>query len=318
MDTQNERLRTMELFAGAGGGVLGALLNGHVPVCYVEREPYAQRVLIQRMRDGLLPDAPIWDDVRTFDGVPWRGRVDVVSGGFPCQDISVAGKGAGLEGARSGLWSEMARIVREVGPRYVFVENSPALTSRGLGVVLRDLAALGYNAEWGVLGARDVGAPHRRDRIWILAHADGERELQPKRGERDQWRRVGDGCKDVPHTDGERIREQQRRVCGQGGAGKAELAINGSKGPMAHADGERLEKLDVSALGDRMGQPARRVDAPTWWGRDPAEGPVESRVGRVVDGMADRVDRLRAIGNGQVSAVAASAWRLLMDRSRGA
>src|SRR5690606_18435614 len=112
---------------------------------------------------GLLAPFPIWDDVRTFDGRPWRGRVDVVSGGFPCQDISSAGKGAGIEGERSGMWREMARIVGEVGPRYVFVENSPMLVSRGLGRVLGDLAALGYDARWGVLGAIDVGAPHRRE-----------------------------------------------------------------------------------------------------------------------------------------------------------
>jgi DNA (cytosine-5)-methyltransferase 1 len=141
----------------------------------VEWDAYAASVLVARQNDGTLPPFPIWDDVQTFDGRPWQGRVDVVSGGFPCQDISVAGKGAGINGERSGMWKHMARIIREVQPRFVFVENSPALTSRGLGIVLGDLAALGYDAKWCVLGASDVGAPHRRKRIWVLADADGQR-----------------------------------------------------------------------------------------------------------------------------------------------
>lgn len=161
----------MALFAGAGGGILAGKILGWRTVCAVERDPYAARVLLVRQRDRSLPYFPIWDDVRTFDGRPWRGIVDVVSGGFPCQDISVAGKGAGITGERSGLWSEFARIIREVGPRYVFVENSAALTVRGLGTVLGDLAAMGFDAEWGVLSAAQVGAWHKRERIWIVAES---------------------------------------------------------------------------------------------------------------------------------------------------
>ena len=160
-------MNELALFAGAGGGILGGNMLGWRTVCAVEFEPYAASVLAQRQNDGLLPPFPIWDDVRTFDGKPWRGLVDVVSGGFPCQDISAAGKGAGIAGERSGLWGEMARIICEVRPRYVFVENSPMLVSRGLERVLGDLAAMGYNAEWGVLGADAAGALHKRDRIWI-------------------------------------------------------------------------------------------------------------------------------------------------------
>ena len=151
-------MNELALFAGAGGGILGGKLLGWTTVCAVEWEAYPASVLIARQNEGVLPPFPIWDDVRTFDGRPWRGRVDVVSGGFPCQDISAAGKGAGIDGERSGMWAHMARIVREVGPRYVFVENSPMLTSRGLGRVLGDLAAMGYDARWGVLGANDAGA----------------------------------------------------------------------------------------------------------------------------------------------------------------
>jgi len=163
-------MNELHLFAGAGGGILGGQLSGHTCVCAVEIESYPRQVLLQRQRDGILPKFPIWDDINTFDGKPWRGKVDIVCGGFPCQDISSAGKGAGIEGKRSGLWGEMARVVSEVRPRFVFVENSPMLTSRGLYRVLGDLAELGYDARWCVLGADDTGAPHRRKRIWILAY----------------------------------------------------------------------------------------------------------------------------------------------------
>lgn len=166
----NTGVRELALFAGAGGGILGGHLLGWRTVCAVEFEPYAASVLVARQNDGILPPFPIWDDVRTFDGRPWRGLVDVVSGGFPCQDISAAGNGAGIDGERSGLWREMARIVGEVQPRFVFVENSPLLVRRGLAVVLGDLTELGYDARWCVMGAADVGAPHQRDRIWIVAN----------------------------------------------------------------------------------------------------------------------------------------------------
>ena len=164
-------MNELALFAGAGGGILGGHLLGWRTVCAVEYEPYAAAVLIQRQNDGILQPFPVWDDVRTFDGKPWRGIVDVVSGGFPCTDISAAGRGAGITGEASGLWKEMARIICEVRPRYVFVENSPLLTSRGLDVVLGDLAAMGFCCSWCVLGAADVGAPHQRDRIWIRGEA---------------------------------------------------------------------------------------------------------------------------------------------------
>ena len=170
-------LRELALFAGAGGGILGGHLLGWRTVCAVERDAYAAAVLCQRQNDGLLPPFPVWAEVSTFNGYPWQGIVEVISGGFPCQDISAAGKGAGITGSRSGLWKEFARIVCEVRPRYVYVENSPILASRGLDVVLGDLAALGLDAEWGVLSAADVGAPHRRDRVWIVANPAGNGRL---------------------------------------------------------------------------------------------------------------------------------------------
>src|ERR1700744_3127652 len=180
MKRDERPLNELHLFAGAGGGILGGMLLGHTTVCAVEIEPYCRKILLQRQRDGILPKFPIWDDVRTFDGKPWRGLVDVVCGGFPCQDISSAGRGKGIEGTQSGLWKEMARIVGEVGPRFVFVENSPVLTSRGFGVVLGDLASLGFDVRWGKLGAIHTGLIHKRMRLWIFAYSEWDKQSRPE------------------------------------------------------------------------------------------------------------------------------------------
>jgi len=263
-------LRTLHLFAGAGGGILADMLLGHTPVCAVELEEYPRRVLLQRQLDGILPVFPIWDDVTTFSGYEWRGKVDVVSGGFPCQDISSAGKGAGITGARSGLWTHMARIIGEVRPRFVFVENSPLLVSRGLDTVLSDLAEMGFDAAWGVIGAHHAGAPHKRDRIWIMAHSES------------QCRRAG-LCESGSKQDGSELTNCGCNVADANGAGF-------EKQRCAVADGEEHE---ASKCGG-------------WWESEPD-------LGRVAHGVAARVDRLRAIGNGQVSCVAALAWEILND-----
>ena len=273
-------MNELALFAGAGGGILGGHLLGWRTVCAVEWEPYPASVLCVRQNEGLLPAFPIWDDVQTFDGRPWRGRVDVVSGGFPCQDISAAGKGAGIDGARSGMWGHMARIIGEIRPRYVFVENSPMLTSRGLGRVLGDLAEMGYDARWGVLGAVDAGAPHKRDRIWIkaeLADANGGRfgQCEPKA---ESVFRISSSSKR------NEILPDTLRQRGQLSAKRELTAI----------------KLPWSDSKTRSSKGIVRE----WWATEPD-------VGRVAHGVAARVDRLKAIGNGQVSSVAALAWRLL-------
>jgi len=183
-------MNELALFAGAGGGILGGHLLGWRTVCAVEIEDYARRVLLQRQADGCLPRFPIWDDVTTFNGHPWKGKIDVISGGFPCEDISISGKGEGIGGERSGLWGEMARIVGEVRPRFVFVENSPMLVIRGLDRVLGDLAEMGYDAKWGVLGGRTLGCPIDRKRIWIVAHCT-ERLSKPRQSCCGETRRMG-------------------------------------------------------------------------------------------------------------------------------
>ncbi len=237
-------MNELALFTGAGGCILGSHLLGWTTVCAVEINDYARRVLLARQADGCLPRFPVWDDVTTFGGNPWRGRIDVVSGGFPCQDISAAGKGAGIDGARSGLWREFARIIGEVRPCFVFVENSPMLTVRGLGRVLGDLATLGYNAEWGVVSAADVGGEHVRERLFILAHTD--------------------------------LSQQQR--------GSVPSRVCEKNSYIGHAR----------------------------WGKD------KPGLDRMANGVASRMDRLAAIGNGQVPAVVRLAWCTLYARVRGA
>lgn len=246
-------MNELALFAGAGGGILGGKLLGWRTVCAVERNAYAAQVLAQRQNDGALEPFPIWSDVCSFDGKPWKVIVDVVSGGFPCQDISVAGKGVGIDGEKSGLWKHMARIIDEVRPRFVFLENSPLLVSRGLVRVLSDLAIMGFDAEWGIMGANDAGLHHNRKRIWIVAYADSYRSQ---------------GINTLSSS----------KTC-------YSLASQGT-------DIERV-----------LGQIQRGE----------ANCIPESWILRASNGVAARVDRTVAIGNGQVPAVAAMAWRILTN-----
>jgi DNA (cytosine-5)-methyltransferase 1 len=280
-------MNELALFAGAGGGILGGHLLGWRTVCAVEWEAYPASVLCARQNDGILPAFPIWDDIQTFDGRPWRGIVDVVSGGFPCQDISAAGGGAGIEGERSGMWKEMARVICEVRPRFVFVENSPMLTSRGLGTVLGDLASMGFDARWGVLGAADVGAPHQRDRIWILANANGLDDA------------LRGNSKDHAETMARRKDEPRGSLCDSGTKGCQKITRE-SRG-VANTDGSQCQRNQRTKRGI-----AERTNTSKqgWW-------EIEPNVGRVADGVAARVDRLKAIGNGQVPEVARRAWELI-------
>ena len=250
-------MNELALFAGACGGILGGKLLGWKTVCAVEFDEHALNVLIARQNDRSLEPFPIWDDVRTFDGKPWGGIVDVVSGGFPCQDISIAGKGAGLSGSRSGLWSEMWRIIGEVRPRFAFVENSPMLTRLGLGTVLGNLSEIRYNAIWGVFRASDIGAPHTRERIFILGcNTDkvyANREIRPER--------------------------------------------------------TNLSPEIWSAAKEKQEGSFRFVELGA---TDVVEGVSSySEAVRVLHGMGNRVDRLNAIGNGQVPAVVFTAWNQL-------
>jgi DNA (cytosine-5)-methyltransferase 1 len=263
----------------------GGLLLGWRTVCAVECDPYAASVLCARQNDGILAPFPIWDDVRTFDGRPWRGIVDVVSGGFPCQDISCAGRGAGLSGERSGLWWEMYRIIGEVRPRYAWLENAAALVVRGIRDIYGAMAELGYDAVGGTVSAADAiwdscdpGTPaffHERRRRWCL-FADAA----------------------------------QTRLEGHG-HGSAESA--GGPGEGHARAGARAATRDADGIGQGQRrsreEPAGRGQSADagWWATEPD-------VVRMVHGAPARVDRISALGNAQVPAVDAIAWTVLHGR----
>ncbi len=183
----SQPLKELSLFSGAGGGILGSLLLGHQIIGAVEHDEYCCRVLEQRQRDGVLERFPIFQaDIREFirHGYAdlYAGKCDLVSAGFPCQPFSVAGKQAGADDERN-MWPATVEVIRRVQPRSVLLENVPGLISCGyLGTVISDLAALGFVGRWGVLGACDAGAPHKRDRLWIVSHAKRDEQQQSRHG----------------------------------------------------------------------------------------------------------------------------------------
>lgn len=300
------KLRVLDLFSGIGGFSLGLeRTGGFETVAFCEIEKYPRAVLAKHW-----PNVPCYDDVRTLtaarlatDGI----AVDAICGGFPCQDISVAGKGLGLSGERSGLWREYARIIGEIRPRYVIVENVAALLNRGLADVLGDLAALGYNAEWHCIPASAVGAPHRRDRVWIVAYPGGERHegnsdvVGWTRAMQLHERGMADASRDV-HAEQTEGRSKRQRT---GASGEPEL--------VADAERSRLERLDREQLASRCG--ARfPIDIRTSRSRfESSQWVVEPNVGRVAHGVPSRVDRLRSLGNAVVPQIPELIGRAIMQ-----
>lgn len=263
-------MKVLDLFSGIGGFSLGLERAGMETVAFCEISPVCRHLLAHHW-----PDVPCFDDVTTLTGEQ-VGPVDVICGGFPCQDISFAGKGAGLAGERSGLWREYARLVRELRPAFVIVENVAALLGRGLGDVLGDLAALGYDAWWDCIPASAVGAPHRRDRLWIVAYARG----QQHEGYGDALRRSVAAELSRAHSEnvGDSGRSSRQRNAG---------AVPGAQAKVGREDGQehgdRAERPQHAGAGSRTGQ----------WVVEPA-------VGRVAHGVPARVDRLHGLGNAVV------------------
>ena len=277
----NKRLNELALFAGAGGGILGGLLCGFRTVCGVEIERFPRDVLLARQNDGTLNPFPIWDDVRTFNGKPWRGIVDVVSGGFPCQEISVAramwGR-PGLQGKRSGLWRENLRIIEEIQPKHVFGENSPALRILGLREITDGLSAIGYSSRWVTLGSDAVGLNCKRRRLWLYASRTDSEGLEGYVRDGDDTKRREDTIR--PPAD---VTFRSCEGCGY--IFPDQLGRYGCPNCNAEGAGYRVDQ--------RQG--------------------ILPRVTGMAHGVADRMDRIKAIGNGQVPAVAALAWNLLTD-----
>ena len=231
VDSDGGMLNELALFAGAGGGLLASDMLKWRTMCAVELDWYCRCVLTQRQNDRILRPFPIWDDICTFDGRPWRGIIDVVSGGFPCQAYSKAAAG---KNTADDLWPEMRRIVADVAPRYVFAEN---VSRVAINRAADELESMGYKTKAISLSAKDLGADHIRERFWLLAYSDN--------------------------------------------------------------DGELLQPVNAKAR----------------WMQKLAHGVWEgdARSARILDGMAYRMDRIKATGNGQVPVVAATAWNILKE-----
>lgn len=331
-------LREISLFSGYGGFSLGLRLAG-IPIrtiAYVEIDGYSQRIIQARIRDGQLDDAPIWDDIRTFDPSPWRGHCEIITGGFPCQDISVAGKGAGIDaGERSGLWREMVRVIGVIRPSYALLENVSAILVRGLDRVLGDLSEIGYDAVWTVVSAADAGASHKRARWFCLAYSQGQgADAVQLTG---QWGGVESNGSVLayPQADG-----QSRR--GPAWAGRPGLADGSGDFLPEFPPGPRDRKTWAGILA-RWPElaPAIVADDPHRKERQTGIAPrfgdayglqAQSPVLRVVDGApvgldvrlsacrCSRVARLKALGNGICPPQAALAIRRLfamLEEERG-
>jgi DNA (cytosine-5)-methyltransferase 1 len=304
MDNQqgtDGELRELALFAGAGGGILAGKLLGWKTVCTVEIDPYAASVLVARQNDGILAPFPIWDDIRTFTAKAYRGIVDVVSGGFPCQDLSKTWKGAGLKGKRSGLWFEMCRVVDEACPRFVFIENVQSLRSDGIKEVWKSLAQIGYSCRSGDFYASDVGAPHLRKRTFILAF----REWSPLDEEGNYQQFTNGGA-----TGSKNCRVGGSRCdCVRAHSKDGWRIVDESWGTVAYPDSAGLREQRRTST---VSQEHISIECNSWWSNEPS-------MVRVDHGVSNRVDRLRTLGNAQVPAVARLAWEVLyssLDKSR--
>ena len=306
-------LRLLDTFSGIGGFSLAARwLGGFQTVQFVEQEPFCQRILRKHW-----PDVPIHDDICTFNPAP--GSADVVVGGFPCQDISQAGKGAGLAGSRSGLFYELLRVVRMVGPRYVVLENVAAILGRGMDDVLGALAEAGYDAEWACIPAAAVGACHQRDRWWCVAYAShllshGSAGYQQGQSGGRSVPKPGDGDRaNAAYAIGQRGQRRRAAIDMDGAAGTCEAdgqewqrdgdAADDCGATPANPNGQRQQEQHPAAIAEGPGFPAwpsvaQRLN-PDY--RSYISQPVLCRGD---DGLSGRVDRLKALGNAVVPQVA--------------
>ena len=261
-------MNVLDLFSGIGGFSLGLERAGMKTVAFCEVDKKCQAVLKKNW-----PGVPIFDDVSNLKGEDIEETVDVICGGFPCQDISLAGKGAGLEGKRSGLWSEFKRLIEEIKPKYAIIENVSALRSRGLDQVLREISEIGYDAEWHCITASSIGAPHRRDRIWIVAYPRDNTRRDSIAG---SLGRNGEGKLE------ERVRTSETtEITGSSQTSEA----------MAYANGKGLERQ--WQISSRISKELQDISYSRWWKTEP-------NVGRVAHGIPGRVDRLKQLGNAVV------------------
>jgi DNA (cytosine-5)-methyltransferase 1 len=273
-------LNGLDLFSGYGGITL-ALSEWVRPIAYCEIDRYAQGILLSRMAEGKLPIAPIWDNIETFEGKPFRDKVDIIYGGFPCQDISVAGTGKGLGGERSGLFFRLCELVEEIHPEFIFLENVPAIRTRGLREVIRTLTDLRYDCRWTCVSAAEVGAPHLRKRWFLLAKSKSGHD-------RGKLRNLSETCKAKS-----RPKDEHKNETEQFG--------NTSKNPSILANSNSNGKeWDKSKNRER-----EWFEQESWWEFEP-------NVGRVVARCFFRLDRIKALGNGVVPQQVKKAFIKLM------
>ena len=313
-------LKTMHIFAGHGGGLLADLILGHKPVVAVEWDGYACQVLRERAADGWFPGLRVWEgDVRLFDPSEYAGSVDVIHAGFPCQDISVAGKQAGVsEGTRSGLYREVLRIAGVVRPRFLFLENVAAILSNGLGTVLADLAAMGYDCRWLCIRASDVGAPHHRDRWFLLAYAN-DAECKTRCGDglgkSEPAKAFARDCVNVADTNGARQQQSNKEMAHRSSEQFDCCCIQSAQDVPNTNDTRSQRGLQDRSI-DSQGRKKSGVRCVTersaeWDGRGDSFWATEPGLGRVANGIPNRVGQLKGYGNAQVPLQAAVAWRLL-------
>ncbi len=324
-------MNVLSLFSGIGAHDLGLERAGMRTVAFCESDPWCRAVLSKHW-----PGVPCFPDVRRLAGRDVPGPVDLVTGGFPCQDISVAGKGEGLDGARSGLWFEYLRIVSELRPAWVLAENVPALRSRGFDTVAAGLEAEGYAVWTVVVGAWAVGAPHRRERVWIVARL-GDADTTGREGAgadaHEGWQGLGDGCARLGNSASLGLAIER---CERGNP-REELAasLRASGEGLADADRGRLQGERIEERAGIEGASGREPDGrgDDWQQRWPAgrgelqhewEPPrlVESRLGRNLARASARLDgfarrsRLRALGNANVPHVPEAIGRWILSQER--
>lgn len=291
----------LSLFSGNGG--IDLALKDYVhTIGYCEYDRYAQHLLASQMARGLLPVAPIYPDVRKLRGI--QGYCDIIFGGFPCQDISVAGHGKGLAGERSGLFYEIVRLTEEIQPRFVFLENVPAIRTRGLDVVLKEFTELRYDCRWTVLSAQSVGAPHVRKRWFLLAHAQSK-GLSGK-GNRAEWVAQEESSTAV-HDENLAYTESCNDSKDHTGQTKGQEPKPRESSGSRNVAYSQCNKVGIQS---GWGPGSSRKDTPdymdsSWWFSEPD-------VGRVVDGTPFRVDRVKSLGNGVVPLQVKTAFEKLM------
>lgn len=316
----DERLKVLDLFSGIGGFSLGLERAGMETVAFCEQDKHCQKVLKKHW-----PEIPIFEDVKTLKAKNLNEPIDVICGGFPCQDVSIAGQKKGFKDdlekrTRSGLWEEFARIIKEVKPRYAIIENVANLRNLGLNQVIKDLWKIGYACEWHIISARSIGAPHLRERIWIIAY---------------------------PNSD--TIWEQSRRGIRKKGQNEVLIRNTGKNGETSHANSKRLERCNVPGSGNKTISQERlsfncidgsssypsNTDMPRlwkpftseeeksqWWAETTSSfrtrWEVESRIRRVDDGLSagmerDRKERIKQLGNSVVPQIPEIIGRAIME-----